>query len=295
MTKKIINHRVLLIGANGQLGKEIVDSKPDGAILASITHQDLDIRNKEVLIEIAELFNPTIIINASAYTNVEKAETDQVTAINVNHKGAGNIAETARFVKARMIHISTDYVFSGNHNTPYTTKDSTSPINVYGESKVLGETAVLNKLGNNCLIIRTSWLYSKYGNNFVKNILRKLRNEDFISIVGDQIGTPTHAKSLANIIWKSLAYPEFNGIQHWTNSGIASWYDFAIAIQEEMNLINLNYSKTKIVSVKTKEYPTIATRPMYSILDKTDSEKVFGQSIHWRTDLRNMLSSIKDT
>ena len=285
--------KVLLLGSQGQVGWELQHSKPSSIDLYALNHLDLDIRDADKVREVAIKFQPDCIINAAAYTAVDRAETDVDLAYAINCDGAANCALAAKVCNAKLIHISTDFVFDGKQSIPYHPEIPTSAIGVYGASKAAGEEQVKKILNDGALILRTAWVYSSHGNNFVKTMLRLMLEKDVIRVVGDQIGSPTYALGLANAIWKSINNPNFIGIQHWTDSGIASWYDFAVAIQEEA--INVGYLKNSIPieMIPTGSYPTLALRSPYTVLDKTNSYQILGHALHWRIALRQMLTKLK--
>ncbi|HFC92022.1 MAG TPA: dTDP-4-dehydrorhamnose reductase, partial [Leucothrix mucor] len=232
---------------------------------------------------------PDVIINSAAYTAVDKAEEEQELAAAINETGARNLAQASKDNGIKFIQTSTDFVFSGKGCSPYLVDASTDPQGVYGQTKDDGDKAVLEILGNDAFIIRTAWLYSAHGNNFVKTMLRLMSERDFLGIIADQIGTPTWANSLAYAIWKAIEM-DATGIHHWTDAGVASWYDFAVAIQEEGVHLGLLEEKILINPLTTADYPTPANRPAYSVLDKTTTWKALElDGEHWRDGLRKML------
>ena len=286
--------RVLLTGCDGQLGFELQRSVPAQYFsLSAFDFAKLDITHTEQIEDVMQSIQPDILINAAAYTQVDKAETDKDLAWAVNHQGALNLAKSCSRHGTRMLQVSTDFVFDGLQSTPYTPNSPPSPVGVYASSKAAGDEAVIKQLHEKALIIRTSWLYSSHGYNFVKTMIRLMREKDSLAIVSDQIGTPTWAATLANSIWDFLKKPDIQGIYHCSDSGVASWYDFAIAIQEEALNTGLLKSTIPIRPIRTVDYPTPAKRPAYSVLDKTDTEKLLGKSLpHWRTSLRKMLKEL---
>lgn len=273
----------LITGCNGQLGRELTARLPN----AIATDADaLDITDFDAVKKFVTTNNIDTIINCAAYTAVDRAESDVDLATRVNVTGPENLAKTG----CKLVHISTDYVFDGTSHTPYKTTDTPNPTSVYGKTKLAGERAILQNNGN-AIIIRTAWLYSTHGNNFVKTMLRLGAERETINVVCDQIGTPTYAGDLADAIVKIL--PQINhetaGIYHYTNMGVCSWYDFATAIME------LGGRKCTVNAIPTSEYPTPATRPFYSVLDKTKIIKTFGITIpHWHDALRRCLPQIQE-
>lgn len=269
-----MNSNILVTGAYGQLGTELKNLLP-GAIFADV--DVLDITDEEAVNDFVKTNNIKTIINCAAYTAVDKAEDDADTAKRINEIGPMNLALSG----AKIIHISTDYVFDGTNCKPYLPEDETKPISIYGKTKRAGELAVLNNAAV-AVVIRTAWLYSSYGNNFVKTMRRLGAEKESLNVVADQIGSPTYAGDLAQVIVDIL--PKINennkGVYHYTNEGICSWYDFATEI---MTLSNLN---CKVLPIKSADYPTRAVRPFYSVLDKSKLKKTFNISIpHWKESL----------
>ncbi|MGK0272909.1 MAG: dTDP-4-dehydrorhamnose reductase [Cocleimonas sp.] len=285
--------KILITGANGQLGYELQRSMPVGYEYIAADRSTLDITDAYVVKEFVADHQPDVIINAAAYTAVDKAEEETELAIAINTFGAANLANVARANKCKLVQISTDFVFDGKACSPYPVDAKTDPDGYYGKTKRDGDNKVLDILGEEALIIRTSWLYSAHGNNFVKTMLRFMAEREELGIISDQIGTPTWANSLANAVWKAI---ELNttGIHHWSDAGVASWYDFAYAIMEEGVALGLLDKPITIKAITTAEYPTPASRPCYSVMDKTTTWKALNmQSEHWRVALRNMLIELK--
>ena len=282
--------RVILTGAGGQLGWELQQCQPEQVEIFAFTSQQLDIRDKAAVLAAVEEIAPTHIINAAAYTAVDKAESEPELAFAVNADGAVHLAQAAKAVKARMIQVSTDYVFDGSHSSPYLPEAATSPLGVYGESKFQGEQRVWEILPQQSVILRTSWVYSSHGNNFVKSMLRLMSDREELGVVADQVGTPTYARTLARAVWEFCEQPQLHGIYHWTDAGVASWYDFALAIMEEAVTQGLLAAPITVKPIRTSDYPTAAKRPAYSVLDKTSSwEQLSAVPLHWREGLREML------
>lgn len=288
--------RVLLTGANGQLGQEIqslCQSEPYSQLvdLHTCNKSELDISNPQLVKQVFEALQPDCIINAAAYTAVDTAENEKSKAFAVNAKGPLVLAEQAQGIGARLIHISTDYVFDGKASVPYCANDNKNPINVYGQSKSEGEDSVLAASANN-IVIRTGWVYSVYGNNFVKTMLRLMNEKDELSVVEDQIGTPTWAKTLADISLKAAVMSDLNKGQvfHWSNAGVASWYDFAKAIYDEGRRLKLIQSPCRVIPTQAINFPVIAKRPAYSVLNKCRVIETFKPDVlHWRDALTQML------
>lgn len=285
--------KILLIGKAGQVGWEILQSVPQEHNVIAFNSSELDITDKDALKNVFEHNKPEAVINAAAYTAVDKAEQEKKIAFKVNAEAVGNIASYCNQYQARFIHISTDFIFDGEQSIPYKTSDTPNPLSVYGASKLKGEELVAANINNNALIIRTAWVYSTQGNNFVKTMLRLMSERDKLNIVSDQIGSPTYAAGLANVIWKMID-SNLNGIYHWTDAGVASWYDFAVAIYEEAKQLGLLNVDVDILPIRTDKYPTPAKRPPYSVLDKQKTWNGLGiNPTHWRVELRNMLNNLK--
>lgn len=276
--------KILITGASGQLGSEI-KFLADGFSQYDFTYTDsseLDITNAAAVQKAAKDNGYYAIINCAAYTAVDKAETDKEKAYLINATGAANLASASAATGAKFVHVSTDFIFDGTHSQPIVEDDKPNPLSVYGASKLQGENDVL-QANPHTLLIRTSWVYSSYGANFVKTILRLCRERDSLSVIFDQIGTPTYARDLAGFILSSLdkaVEDKISGVFHYSNEGVASWYDFAIAIRDVAGL------KTRISPIETSQYPTPATRPKYSVLNKAKVKKTFGIEIpYWRESL----------
>ena len=288
------NMKILITGADGQLGYELQRTLPDAYECLATDKDDLDITDAYVVKAYVDENNPEVIINSAAYTAVDKAEEETELAIAINTLGAANLANAARAYQCKLVQISTDFVFDGKACSPYPVDAKTDPEGYYGKTKRDGDNKVFDILGDDALIIRTSWLYSAHGNNFVKTMLRFMAERDELGIIADQIGTPTWANSLANAVWQSI---ELNttGIHHWSDAGVASWYDFAYAIMEEGVALGLLEKNIKINAITTADYPTPASRPCYSVMDKTTTWNALQrQSEHWRVALRQMLLELKE-
>lgn len=280
--------KTLITGAGGQLGQALVATAPAGIEVIPTTSSMLDISSARSVETFIAATNPDLVINAAAYTAVDKAELDFDTAFRVNGDALGHLKHAIIDAKARLVHISTDFVFDGEAGQPYAPNAPTSPLNVYGASKLRGE----QEAGEDSLIVRTAWVYSSRGSNFVHSMLRLMKEREVLQVVSDQIGTPTWATSLAEGVWK-LAATKVQGIYHYTDSGVASWYDFAVAIQEEALAIGLLVNAIPILPISTSDYPTPAKRPHYSVLNKTSTNTVLGSPApHWRVNLRRMLTEL---
>lgn len=287
--------RILLAGAGGQLGWELRLTQPQQVELNAPEEGCFDITDANLVQRLTEEYQPDWIVNAAAYTAVDKAETETGLAFSVNREGAANLARAALTHGARLLQVSTDFVFDGASNQPYRVSDQPNPIGVYGASKQAGDEAVQDLLGDRCTIVRTAWLYSAQGNNFVKTMLRLMAERESLGVVADQIGTPTWARGLALAIWQSVQM-QLQGMLHWTDAGVASWYDFAVAIQEEGMSLGLLERNCIIKPIRTEDYPTPAARPAYSVLDKTSTWQALGvDGTHWRVHLRAMLAELSAT
>jgi dTDP-4-dehydrorhamnose reductase len=285
------SNNMLITGADGQLGRALQECAPDGVHLYPVNRKKLDITDQQAVSEVVESIRPTWIINAAAYTNVDQAEKEHGLAFRVNADGPEYLAQAADAVDARMVHLSTDFVFDGRKASPYRTDDEPNPINVYGKTKLAGERRVQNVLGARSLVLRTAWLYAAHGDNFVHAMLRLMHERDTIQVVDDQIGTPTEAGGLAQAIWLAVKR-KLSGTHHWTHSGTGSWYDFAVAIQEEAHSCGLSTRSIDIQPVPTSAYPTPAERPACGVLDKQLTWEALGQRVkHWRGALRWTLSN----
>lgn len=272
---------LLITGANGQLGTELHNILGDQANVFYTDRLELDITDENAVKAYVDQYNIDTVINCAAYTAVDRAEDEPELANAVNNIGAGNLAKYAKTI----IHISTDYVFDGTGHIPYKPEDKTNPVSVYGATKLAGEQAVLAN-AQTAIIIRTAWVYSPYGGNFVKTMLRLGKEKNSLNVVADQIGSSTYARDMADAIVQIL--PQIKqgtkAIYHYTNESICSRYDFAVAIMEETGLI------CKVNPIATSEYPTKAARPAYSVLDKKQIRTDFGITIrHWQEALRDCL------
>ena len=277
----------------GQLGTELQRLAPKEFELTAIDYDQLDITDRDAVVQFVSSNKPSVIINAAAYTAVDKAETESDLAFAVNAIGPGNLAFAAKKISARLLHVSTDYIFDGTSTTPYSPDAATCPLGAYGTGKLEGEKRVADVLGKNFVILRTAWLYSPHGNNFVKTMLRLMSTRDSISIVADQIGTPTSAMTLAKVLWLFVKKPQLSGIYHFTDNGVASWYDFAEAIMEEALAIGMLDKAINICPIATVDYSTPTRRPAYSVLDKSKTLSDLGlKGVHWRNALREMLINL---
>jgi dTDP-4-dehydrorhamnose reductase len=285
--------RVLITGADGQLGRELKRSSPEWAVVRALTKEQLDIVDQAQIEFRLREFQPDIIINAAAYTAVDLAEREPERAYAVNALAPQNLARAAAAANLRLIHLSTDFIFSGSQPTPYLPSDSPGPLSVYGASKLEGERAVLKILDDRALIVRTSWVYSVYGRNFVKTIIDLSKNRSTLQVVTDQIGSPTWARGLAEVLWEMAGNADLRGVYHWTDAGVASWYDLAVAVVEYGSPLGLINRPVTIRPIASSDYPTAAKRPAMSLLDKTATWNALKcNSVHWRQALKEMLSQL---
>lgn len=283
--------RILVTGAGGQLGSEIraLSSHSEEREFTFTDYQELDIAFRPKVISFIEQGQYDVVINCAAYTAVDKAESEKDKAYLINEAGAGYLAEAAAKAGAKFIHISTDFIFDGTLSRPISEDDKPNPLSVYGASKLAGELAVV-QANPDSLIIRTSWVYSSFGSNFVKTILRLCKEKESLSVIADQVGTPTYAHDLAFFILDTLEIAiekKISGVFNYSNEGVASWYDFALAIRDAAGL------KTKIIPIDTAQYPTPAIRPKYSVLDKKKAKDTFHVEIpYWRDSLAACMTLI---
>jgi dTDP-4-dehydrorhamnose reductase len=285
--------RILITGSKGQLGYELLRCQPENYEVCPVDIDELDITDLGQVEKLVNEFQPRFVINGAAYTAVDRAEAEPEKAFAVNSDGAWNLAKASGVSNSRMIHVSTDFVFDGSKGSPWTPSDSTSPLGIYGKSKLEGEERVRRELKDLALVLRTSWLYSAHGNNFVKTMLRLMQEKEFLGVVSDQIGSPTWANTLARAIWRIIQSDAPSGIFHWSDAGAASWYDFALAIQEEAIQAGLLKMKIPIHPIRTSEYPTPARRPSNSVLDQSSTWETFDlRPTHWRQALRDMLREL---
>jgi dTDP-4-dehydrorhamnose reductase len=285
---------ILVTGALGQLGSELksLSKSYPGYEFIFTDREELDITDYEKVREAVQTQQPDWIINCAAYNLVDKAETDAANALLINSTAVKNIAESIKGSVCRFIHISSDYVFDGNSNVPYNENSTPAPLGEYGKSKLAGERAAL--IHNGSMVIRTSWLYSSYGSNFLKTIIRLGKERDSLNVVFDQIGTPTYAADLSSAIMNIVSgvirnQVAFNaGIYQFSNEGVCSWYDFALAIVEEAGL------NCKVKPILSKDFKATARRPFYSVLDKSKIKDDYNLDIpHWRESMKKCIALLK--
>lgn len=283
--------KILVTGSEGQLGHElrrVLEHDMPGAT-TYIGRADLDLTDREAVERYLRAGSFTHVVNCAAYTAVDLAEEEKLRCKEANVDIPSNIGRLADELDLKIVHISTDYVFDGHSWRPYTEGDKPEPLSVYGDTKRKGETALMG-LAPTAIILRTGWLYSPYGRNFLKTVLRLAQKNDRIGIVADQIGTPTYAGDLAQTISDIIRGHWIPGIYHYANEGVASWYDFAVAVLEETGAAE---KARQIAPIPSADYPTAATRPFYSVLDKSKIKATYGLHIpHWRDALRRCISQM---
>lgn len=281
--------KALIVGSKGQLGRGLQAAAPADADLLCVDVDELDITIPAAVDALVAEVRPDILFNAAAYTAVDKAEQDEALALAINGTAVGTLSAAAQRVGARFVHVSTDFVFGGTSGVPYAPDSPTAPLGAYGRTKLVGEQLA----GPEALVVRTAWVYAPVGGNFVRTMLRLMGERPEIRVVADQIGTPTYAPALAAALWRLVAVGAV-GIHHYTDSGAASWYDFAVAIQEEAMAAGLLTQAATVIPIATADFPTPASRPSYSVLDKaTTFAAIGGPAPHWRENLRVMIAEIK--
>lgn len=285
--------RALILGATGQLGRHLVELSPAGVELVTPRRAELDLRDLSRLRNLVSAIGADVLINAAGYTAVDKAESDKQEALVVNALAPEVLAAAAENSGAMLVHLSTDYVFSGQSCSPYPTDAPRTPINTYGQTKAEGEERVLRAGARSALLIRTSWLYSASGTNFVLTMLRLMRAGKQLRIVHDQTGCPTWARGLAAAIWSAVAMGS-RGVAHWCDAGETTWYGFASEIQRIALDLGMLREPVDLVPVTTAERPTIARRPPYSVLDTSTAVSAFGfQPNPWRISLTRLLEQLR--
>jgi len=297
--------KILLTGGTGQLGQSIIKLQPNNVDLLKPSKLDLDLGNEENCFKFIYSEKPDWIINSGAYTNVDKAEEEKDKVFKVNFKAPYFLAKALSKTGGKLLQISTDYVFDGEKKEPYLINDPTNPKNIYGESKALAEKALKNEFTkkNNFFIIRTSWVVSPYGKNFVKTMVNMFKKLKKINVVSDQIGCLTSTYSLSNLCWKIIKNSEDSineidtlpNIFHWSDKGIVSWFDIAIAIKEISEEIGLIKNASQIIPIKSDQFNFTAYRPKYSVLNCDQTESTFNlKRTYWKTSLTKILKEIKE-
>ena len=281
--------KLVVIGKSGQLAWEIARLGPEAVCLG---REDVDITSSEDIAAKLDEVKPDAVINASAYTAVDKAESDEENAYLLNQTAVANLAKYCKSNNVFLVHVSTDYVFNGEKGSPYTVDDAIEPQGMYGKTKAAGEAEVTSVLPAASAILRTSWVYSSHGNNFVKTMLRLMAEKPQLGVIDDQIGSPTWAKGLARACVEAASQRTV-GIYHWSDEGVCSWYDFAIAIQQLGLEKGLLQQAVPVKPIPSSAYPTPAKRPHYSVLDKTLTRETFTSPLnHWREQLSAMMDEL---
>lgn len=285
--------RILVTGANGQLGNEmrLLAAQFPRFTFDFTDIAELDLCNPEMVLDYCTRTKPSYIINCAAYTAVDKAEDDTDLCYKVNRDAVSNIARAATAVNAKVLHVSTDYVFDGTNHSPYVESDPVCPASVYGKSKLGGEKVLLASCPD-AVIIRTSWLYSTFGNNFVKTMIKLGKEREKLTVIFDQVGTPTYAGDLASALMQIVVASEKGafvpGIYHFSDEGVCSWYDFTISIHKLAGI-----TTCQVLPIETKDYPAKAARPAYSVLNKSKIKAVYGITIpHWETSLADCIAKL---
>jgi dTDP-4-dehydrorhamnose reductase len=261
----------------------------------ALSRADLDITDENAVRRIVGEIRPGVILNTAAFTAVDRAESEPILCRNVNTDGARFVALAARVHGARLVHVSTDYVYDGESGVPYKPYDIPRPLNVYGESKLQGERAVFDVLGQDATIVRTAWIYSAWGGNFVRKMLHVMAQRGTVNVVSDQVGSPTSARSVAGLLWECVNRSDIQGIHHWTDAGRASWYELAVAIAEEAPCFELLPPGVEVRPISTLEFPLPAHRPRFSVLDTEATSAAVGmQPTPWRENLRAILKELVD-
>lgn len=282
----------LVFGAGGQLGRALVAAAPPAVTVVALGRSECDVTDRQAVAARISAVKPKYVLNAAAYTAVDAAESDADAAQLVNATAVGWLAEAAQAANARFVHVSTDFVFDGNSSRPYAPNDDPQPQSVYARTKLAGERAARERHAA-ALIVRTSWLYAARGRNFVLTMLRLMKERNEIRVVADQVGTPTYVAGFAKALW-TLTVGGATGILHYSDSGVASWYDFAVAIQEEALAMGLLQRAVPVIPITTAEWPAAARRPRFSVLDTRLTWQQLGATApHWRVNLRTMLGEVQ--
>lgn len=289
---------IVVTGATGQLGQTLANLWDNSALanqfeILALDRSNLDFAQLDVVETTLSKLNPAVIINAAAYTKVDMAESEKDSAFLINDVAVAALASWVVENNAKLIHISTDFVFDGSSNRPYLPDQPTAPLGVYGQSKLAGERKIQNISNDSSAVIRTSWLYSEHGNNFVKTMLRLLKEKDKLSVVNDQIGSPTSTHGLAELIFAMIRKGQYQGVYQWNDGGSISWFDFAEKIQQLALLHGLLDRKIPITAITTDEYPTPAKRPAYSVLNRSRVLNEFNcPDLDWEQQLEVVIKEI---
>ena len=284
--------RILVLGGGGQVARAVAACAPSRHVLLLKTRQQIDITDEAALASMLEESRADWIVNGAAYTAVDLAESEPAQALAINETAVGALSRAAARTGCRLLHLSTDFVFDGQSNRAYLPTDRTNPLSRYGASKLGGERLAL--ASGDAIVLRTAWVYASSGRNFALTMLRLMREREEVRVVADQIGTPTWATSIAHAIWGMIDQAAAAGIYHWTDLGVATWYDFAVAIQEEALAARLLTRQVPIIPIATAAYPTPAVRPAFSVLDTSATRSLLpALARHWRFNLRMMLNELR--
>jgi dTDP-4-dehydrorhamnose reductase len=284
--------RVLVLGGGGQVASAVVAAAPAQHHVVARSRAELDIGDAQAVARALTETAAQWLVNAAAYTAVDLAEDQPAQAMAVNDTAVGVLAAAASTAGCRLLHLSTDFVFDGKSNRAYLPEDQTNPLSVYGVSKLGGERRVLDGAGSG-IVLRTAWVYAAAGRNFALTMLRLMREKEQVSVVCDQIGTPTWAAGIAAAIWGLIEAGAPGGVYHWTDLGVASWYDFAVAIQDEALARGLLRRAVPVIPIPSAAYPTRARRPAFSVLDTASTRALIKvPARHWRHNLRTMLDDV---
>jgi dTDP-4-dehydrorhamnose reductase len=285
--------RALIPGSAGLIGTALRAQAPTGVEVIGLDIAELDITDAPAVHRAIDYYRPDVVLNAAGYLAVDKAESDRDECMRVNAEGPRHLAQALVPGTARMLHLSTNYVFDGKSGAPYQPGDPAEPVSVYGVSKRDGEGGVLRTLGERATVVRTSWVHAAHGNSFLRTILKVLKERGTARVVDDQLGTPTAAQSIAAVLWQVALNPTISGLHHWTDAGVASWYDFAVAIAEEGVALGLLPESVTVVPVSTAEYPMVAARPAYGVMAKQATIAALGAAPpHWRVNVRKTMQEI---
>jgi dTDP-4-dehydrorhamnose reductase len=286
--------KALVTGAAGQLGHALARSVPSDIEAVCVPRADFDITDDAAVASLLDSVRPNVLLNAAAYTAVDRAESDTARAFAVNAEAVASLAKRCAERDIKLVHVSTDFVFDGSLGRPYRPDDVPRPLNVYGRSKLLGEQNIRAQPGLDFRIVRTSWVYAAEGRNFVLTMLKLFKERSVVRVVADQVGTPTSSSSLATCVWQATRDSGSNAVLHFSDAGVASWYDFATAVYEEARASGLLAQNVEIVPIGADEYPTAAARPAYSVLEKRSTlERLRLEPIHWRTALRSVIGNLQ--
>jgi dTDP-4-dehydrorhamnose reductase len=284
---------VVVFGASGQLGRALSALVPSEANVTLLDRSSCDLVDTGAIARSIDAHVANVVVNAAAYTAVDRAEVERDTAYAINADAVGIMAEVCSRRGARLVHVSTDFVFDGSMGRPYLPSDEPRPLNVYGASKLAGEAHLSGRSDLSWRIIRTAWVYASSGRNFVQTMLRLFREREQVQVVADQIGTPTSASSLAECVWRAAFDDGKSAVLHFTDAGVASWYDFAVAIYEEAVSLGMIEDRVAIVPITTDQFPSAARRPLFSVLDKSHTvQRLSLIPIHWRAKLRQTLKEM---